>query len=110
MLHVTQGCCCVVTDVACDVTQGCFCVVTDFVCHSGMFLCCYRFCVSLRDVAVLLQILCVSQGCCCVVTDFVCLSGMLLCCHRFCVSLRDVAVFVAEVGVYGIMLQSLACH
>ena len=45
---------------------------------------------------MLLLMLRVTQGCCCVVTDVV--------------SLRDVAVFVAEVGMYGIMLQSLACH
>ena len=50
--------------------------------------------MSLRDVSVLLQILCVTQGCFCVVTDFVCHSGMLLCCYRFCVSLRDVAVLL----------------
>ena len=54
------------------VTQGCCCVVTDVMCLSGMLLCCYRCCVSLRDVAVLLQMLCVSQGRFCVVTDVAC--------------------------------------
>lgn len=93
MLHVTQRCCCVVTDVACDVTQGC-CFVTDFVCLSGMLL---RLLQRLVCMVSCCRVWLVTEGCCCPVADF-------------SLSLRDVSKFSASLWEVAVLFQNLACH
>lgn len=94
MLHVTQRCCCVVTDVACDVTQGCCFVVTDFVCLSGMLL---RLLQRLVCMVSCCRVWLVTEGCCCPVADF-------------SLSLRDVSKFSASLWEVAVLFQNLACH
>ena len=94
MLRVTQGCCCVVTDVACDVTQGCCCVVTDVMCLSGMLLCLLQ---RLACMVSCCRVWLVTEGCCCLVADFN-------------LSLRDVSKFSTSLREVAVLFQRLACH